>query len=112
MRSNWPAMLMLSGMCACTAWSQSTFGSIVGSVRDASGAAVPGAAITAKEQNTGILVSIISGADGLYEFPNLKPGRYLLVGAKQGFADSGSIDVALESRRIIRSDLELRLPTA
>jgi len=105
-------MLMLSGMCACTAWSQSTFGSIVGSVRDPSGAAVPGAAITAKEQDTGILVSIVSGADGLYEFPNLKPGRYLLVGAKQGFADSGSIDVALESRRIIRSDLELRLPTA
>src|SRR4029077_4730668 len=31
---------------------------------------------------------------------------------KQGFADSGKVEVALESRRIIRSNLELQLPTA
>src|SRR5436190_1586069 len=112
MRSNWSAMLLLSGACAVGAWGQSTFGGIVGTVRDPSGAAVAGAAITAKEAETGISVSIVSGAEGLYELTNLKPGRYVLAAAKQGFADSGKVEVALDSRRIIRSDLELQLPAA
>lgn len=111
MRSLWLVLQLLS-VCVGAAWGQSTFGSIVGSVRDPSGAAVAGAAITAREAETGISENIVSSAEGLYEFPNLKPGRYLLAAAKQGFADSGTVEVALESRRIIRSDLELQLPTA
>lgn len=112
MRSLLRLMLLLSGACAVAAWGQSTFGSIVGTVRDPSGAPVAGAQIMAKEAETGISVSIVSGEEGLYEFTNLKPGRYVLVAVKAGFADSGSFEVALDSRRIIRSDLELQLPTA
>ena len=112
MKSLGRLMLLLTGAFAGAAWAQSTFGSIVGTVRDPSGAAVAGAAIIAKETDTGISASSLSNADGLYEFPNLKPGRYLLAAAKQGFADSGGVEVPLESRRTIRTDLALQLPTA
>lgn len=102
--------VLICVLCAPAGRSQSTFGSVVGTVRDPSGAAVAGAAVTAKETDTGISVSTVSGAEGLYEFPNLKPGRYVLAAGKQSFADSGSVEVALESRRTIRTNLDLRLP--
>src|ERR1017187_4833374 len=72
--------------CYLPAFSQSTFGSIVGTVLDASGAVIPGARIrlTNVEQNTSRTVE--SEASGLFEFLNLLPGRYTILAPKPGFA--------------------------
>ena len=60
---------------ASLAMAQLTRGTISGSVTDQSGAAVPGAAITVTNVDTGIERSLETGATGRYEAPNLPAGR-------------------------------------
>jgi Carboxypeptidase regulatory-like domain/TonB dependent receptor len=47
-----------------------------GTVTDPSGAAVPEAVVTAKNLDTGLIISTTSTEAGLYSLPNLPPGRY------------------------------------
>ena len=54
------------------AFAQAT-GQINGVVTDSSGAVVPGATVTAIEQQTGLSRDTVSGANGLYTFPSLRP---------------------------------------
>jgi Protocatechuate 3,4-dioxygenase beta subunit len=56
--------------------SQSTFGSITGSVIDPTGARVPGARITVTNEDTGVKRTMTAGADGVYAITDLLPGRY------------------------------------
>ncbi len=60
-------------------------GSIVGTVVDASGAAVPGASITVTESSTDRKRTAVSGPDGSYNISPLKIGNYSLVVSKAGF---------------------------
>jgi hypothetical protein len=48
--------------------------SVVGNVRDVSGAVVPDAKVTLSSATTGISLVKTSTADGNYEFPAIKPG--------------------------------------
>ena len=50
--------------------------SILGTVRDSSGAVIPGAEIAAKNTETGLMRSAVSGEDGSYRFPALPVGNY------------------------------------
>jgi hypothetical protein len=88
---------------------QSTFGSIVGAVNDASGAAATGVTITARliEENTAR--TAVSDGQGLYEVINLKPGRYEISAAKAGFASSTIAEARLEARQTLRADFKLEL---
>lgn len=71
---------------------QVIFGTIVGTVADSSGAAVPGATIRVTSLATNELRSTVSGSAGTYSVPNLSPGNYRveveLTGFKQ-FVRSG-----------------------
>src|SRR3984957_11602493 len=74
------AMLLGSPLAA-----QSTSGSISGTVADASGSAVPDAAVTLTNEGTGASYLFTTGADGLYSFVNLNPGSYRVEAEKSGF---------------------------
>src|ERR1700677_1599349 len=74
------AMLLGSPLAA-----QSTSGSISGTVADASGSAVPDAAVTLTNEGTGASDTFTTGADGLYSFVNLNPGSYRVEAEKSGF---------------------------
>ena len=56
-----------------------------GMVRDASGAAVPQAALIATDLGTQITTRTLSDAAGRYTFPSLPPGTYTLSAEKSGF---------------------------
>ncbi len=49
-----------------------------GTVLDKSGAFVPGATITVKNQKTGEVRTVTSSAEGRYVVPNLKPAVYTI----------------------------------
>jgi hypothetical protein len=70
---------------AVLAWSQGTTAQINGTVKDASGLAVAGAAIQATQTATGLVRTATSGQEGSYVFPNLPIGPYLLEVRKSGF---------------------------
>ena len=69
------------------AHAQYTTGAIGGSVADATGAGVPRAAVTLRNDATGEERRSVSAADGAYVFAALTPGTYTLVVAAAGFGE-------------------------
>src|ERR1700687_3446434 len=68
------------------AWAQGeTTSAIVGEVRDATGAVVPGATVTIANHETGLKRTAQTDDVGRFNFPQLKPGAYSVKAAAQGF---------------------------
>jgi hypothetical protein len=97
---------------ASAAHGQSTFGSILGTVHDPSGAAVAGASVALIENDTGIRIDALSDDKGFYDAANLTLGTYTVMASKKGFANSAAVRLGLDARGIVRADLDLGLPTA
>src|ERR1700691_6538357 len=75
------AVALLAGQL----WAQSDNGSIVGTVTDSTGAAIPDATITVTDQATNRVVSVQSQGDGTYVVSALPIGNYKVEVAKQAF---------------------------
>src|SRR6267143_4629871 len=70
---------------ACTVvWGQST-AQLSGTVRDQSGAVLPGVEVTATQTATGIARSVVTNETGSYVLPNLPVGPYRLEASLPGF---------------------------
>ena len=78
------ALLVAAGAGVATA--QERFGGLTGIVTDATGAVLPGATITITSKNTGASRTIVTSSDGLYNVPDLDPGKYAMVVELSGFA--------------------------
>ncbi len=85
--------LLLVPWCA---WGQTNRGSITGSINDPTGAAVPNAAITAKETATGATYTTNSSADGNYTFPQVQVGTYDVTVHASGFGDTTRTGVVVQ----------------
>jgi len=74
-------------LCCAGARAQNAIsgGSISGVVTDTSGAAVPGATITATNVSTGVVARTRSNASGFYNFPSLSVGTYEVSVSQTGF---------------------------
>jgi len=73
-------------MTGGAAWAQAVAGSQVsGIVRDSSGLALPGVAITITKTDTGMTRTVYTGTDGAYTIPNLPVGPYQLKAVLSGF---------------------------
>ena len=62
-------------------------GTVVGTVRDESGAIIPGAKVTITHQGTGAVRSMQTDSSGNYNFPLLPVGTYTLKIEMQGVPD-------------------------
>ena len=103
-------MLVSCGLLGCApAFAQSTFGSILGTVQDASGGAIPGGEIEIRNLDENTTRKATTNTSGLYQFQNLPPGRYSLSAVKSGFATAQVSEFALEARQERRLDLTLTL---
>jgi Carboxypeptidase regulatory-like domain len=91
---------------------QSTFGDILGVVKDPSQAAVPGvqAVLTRVEDKSEH--SATTDADGAFHFVNLRPGHYDLLISAPGFAEFRISSAQLDARQTIRFDVALKLASA
>ena len=97
-------------LCAvCLAQAQTITGSIVGSVVDASGSAVPGTTITVRNQNTGITAEAVVDQSGAYSVPNLFAGRYAVETKKEGFQSIALKDIQLLASQTVREDFTLQV---
>lgn len=78
-------------------FSQAISGDLVGTVQDASGAAIPGATVTATNDGTNVRASTTGNERGQYRFSNLSPGSYTLDANAQGFTSAKlkSVNVSL-----------------
>ncbi len=102
---------VLSVLCLVSAigFGQSTYGSIVGVVTDATGAVVVGGAVSVTNTETNIVKLVNSGADGSYEVTHLLPGTYRVRAEHQGFKATVRDGIVVESRAVVRIDIELEI---
>src|SRR5262252_4422895 len=66
---------------------------VLGTVRDASGAPVPKAAVTLTNQDTGVESRTATDESGAYDFFNVKVGRYMVTVEHPGFSKVSTSDV-------------------
>src|SRR5581483_8200037 len=89
-------VLLTSGLLVSCALLVAQTAQINGTIRDASGLAIPGASIKATQTATGVVRTANSGADGGYILPNLPVGPYLLEVSKEGFATVAQTGIVLQ----------------
>ena len=99
--------LFLSFFGPTVAHAQFDTATVVGTVRDNSGAVVPGATVTLTNLDTGISMTRVSDASGSYEFMNVRVGRYKVTAELQGFSTAlaDNIQVTVGARQ--RVELQL-----
>jgi len=78
-------VLLLLFLCAPPLHAQVDTGTILGTVTDASGAAISGAKVTLTNEGTSAALSTTTAPDGSYKFTPVKIGSYKLTTSFQGF---------------------------
>src|SRR5437867_9128404 len=86
--------LFLSLTCT-TVWGQST-AQVSGTVKDQSGAVLPGVEVTATQTATGLARSVVTNETGSYILPNLPIGLYRLEAALPGFRTFAQTGIVLQ----------------
>jgi hypothetical protein len=90
-------------------YAQSTQGSLVGTVHDASGAVVPGATVTATDTATNITHTAKTNGAGDYNFQNLQPATYTVSVERSGFSSAKVEKLELGARQQLRADVSLQV---
>ena len=102
------ALLVLYGLiCAVPAAAQEQSGSIQGTIKDSSGAVLPGVTIEAHSATLVGVSTAVSGAEGIYRFPALPPGTYTITAKLFGFADAVKSDVLLVVGQTLKLDFAM-----
>lgn len=104
-------LIALAVSVVATAPAQSTLGTILGSAKDGSGAAIPSAAVVLKNENVSGMATSLTGPSGLYEFPNLEPGTYSLTFRAPGFSELSFDRIVILARDTRRVDAVLSVQT-
>jgi Carboxypeptidase regulatory-like domain/TonB-dependent Receptor Plug Domain len=97
---------------ACVAQAQFDIGSLVGTIRDQSGAAVAGASITATNIATNIETAANSDGSGGYEIPSLHVGTYTISAKAPNYAEAVAQNISISVGSRQRIDLILKIGQA
>jgi hypothetical protein len=101
-------ILVLSPL-ASVAGAQGTTATIVGTITDASGGALPGTLVTARNADTGLARSVPAGADGAYRIEFLPIGNYVVEVVLDGFKTAHRSGIVLRVSDTLRVDVALEL---
>jgi hypothetical protein len=113
--SHWTALTMTLSLFVCVvAWESSliaqvTTGTILGTVKDQSGAVLPGASVTATNVETGITRNTTSGSRGEYRLSALAVGSYEVHAEMTGFQGSLRSGITLTIGREAVVDFTLQV---
>src|SRR5512143_2506462 len=88
-------------------WGQASTATLVGTVRDNSGAVVTGAQVTATNTATGSSRTVTTGASGAYSLNFMPVGRYTVKVESKGFRPFEQQSVVLEVGRTARVDVSM-----
>lgn len=88
---------------------QSTFGTLLGTVKDTSGAVIPGASVIVTNTDEGSTRSATTDESGNYELVDTKAGHYSVRVSKSGFQTSQVTGLTLTARQTLRADVTLAI---
>ncbi|MGH9769371.1 MAG: carboxypeptidase regulatory-like domain-containing protein, partial [Blastocatellia bacterium] len=103
-----PFLCLLIIAAASPAFAQFDTSTVLGTIRDANGAVLPGVTVTLKNIDTSIAVNAQTDEDGNYQFTNVRIGNYRVSAEKQGFSTAVAerVNVTVNARQ--RVDLTLQ----
>jgi hypothetical protein len=101
--------LILMATAVSLSPAQSTFGSIVGTVTDPSGAVIPAARVTVTNLAENTSVTVQTSPQGNYEALNLKAGVYAVTIEVPGFKTFKAAQVPLDARQVVRVNATLEV---
>jgi hypothetical protein len=103
-----PALCLLLIASASSASAQFDTSTVLGTVRDANGAVLPGVAVTLKNIDTSIAVTTQTDEDGNFQFTNVRIGNYRVSAEKAGFSTAVAerVNVTVNARQ--RVDLTMQ----
>jgi hypothetical protein len=90
---------------------QSTYGTILGTVKDSSGATVPNASVKITNVDENTVREVSTDSNGDYQAPNLLPAHYKVDVGVSGFQTFTATDLSLAARQTLRVDATLQVGT-
>ncbi len=94
---------------AATALAQAGSGGISGLITDPTGAIIPGAKVIAQSQATGVKLSTVSTAGGLFSFVSVSPGVYQVTASLKGFDTAVQTNVRVTVDQVTTLNIALRV---
>ncbi len=104
-----PLRVMTLLLLATAALAQTDTGVMAGTITDASGAVVPGAQVTARNQNTGLRFTGVANESGNFVISALPPGVYAVAVSAPGFAGASRSGVTLNVQTRLEVNFSLRV---
>jgi hypothetical protein len=101
--------VVLVAVGSASAAAQTSYGGIVGNVKDQQGGGVPGATVTIVNTGTNLTRDLVTDADGTYNFVNVLAGQYDVKVTLQGFRESVRAGVPVTVGQISRVDVALQV---
>ncbi|MBI4474382.1 MAG: carboxypeptidase regulatory-like domain-containing protein, partial [Acidobacteria bacterium] len=92
-----------------TSYGQTTTGRIVGTVRDESGAMIPGVEITVRNPATGFVRNVTTGEQGSYNVPLLPPAVYEVEAELAGFRKEIRRGITVQVDAVLTIDFDLKV---
>ena len=102
------ALMVLSVGLSGSIWSQ-TLGSIVGEIKDPSGAVAPNVKVTAINTETNVSRETLTNTAGIYTFPALIPGNYTIKVEASGFQLMRRSNIELQVQQTASIDFVLAI---
>ena len=109
MGCRWLLALLAASLFVVPLFATGPTGAITGTVTDPSGAVVPGARITVRDEGTNATREVETNEDGDYTVALLPPAHYRVSVEKAGFHRSILRDVALDVEQTARVDFTLQV---
>ena len=103
------ALVAAIGFLPATATAQVLYGSVTGNITDGSGAAVPGATVTIKDEATGLALTGVTDSSGVYTIRNVTGGTYTLRASLQGFKEFVQTGVPITAGSVVRINGKLEI---
>ncbi len=103
------AMFSILFAFSCGAYGQGgASGTILGTVKDDTGALLAGASVEITRVSTGTITRTTTGAGGDYTVPDLQPGGYSVKVSMAGFGDAVTSNITLTVAQSVRVDAALK----
>ena len=102
-------VILVLGIAPSRVFAQMNTGTILGTVVDPSGAAVPGAKITITNTGTQITQTLVTDNSGSFYVPTLIPGDYDVTAEKEGFQKVIRSGITLQIDQKARVDMTLQV---
>ncbi|HZQ44017.1 MAG TPA: TonB-dependent receptor [Acidobacteriaceae bacterium] len=99
--------LIACTFCAFQANAQTVTGGVTGTVTDPSGAAIPGASVTAHDLDTNVSTPTTTNGDGVYHIEHLPIGRYEVIVNAKGFSKQTLPSFSLEALQTVTFNAKL-----